>query len=145
MNLCAIGLQDSLPQNVMEAKSLSLKLRKYRHLHTQIDTPTHMPLCVCIYLWPLRAEKNLTPTSSLFPSSKTGSNTHRYFLTDVCLDLFRTENLPPPQAIYSNVSISSSALYTLTHIYLSQKVSGAVSDDLHIKRLVNSFLMATSL
>lgn len=82
---------------------------------------------------------------SLFPSCKTRSNRRQYFLTDVCLDLFLTENLPPPQAIYSNVSFSSSALYTHAHVYSSQKVSRAVSDDLHIKRLVNSFLTARSL
>lgn len=36
-------------------------------------------------------------------------------------------------------------MHARTHVYLSQKVSWAVSDDLHIKRLVKSFLVARSL
>lgn len=113
------------------------------HTHTYVYLHTHV--YTRIYLRPLRAGMDLTAPFSLFPSSKTRSNRRRYLLTDVCLDLFLTENLPPPQAIHSNASFSSSALYAHAHVYLSQKVSGAVSDDLYIKRLGNSFLMARSL
>jgi len=107
-------------------------------------TPTNTCTYICIYLWPLKAGKDSTTGFSLFISSKTGSNTHRYFLTDVCLGLFVTENLPPPQAIYSNSSFSSSPVEAYARVCLAQKVSGAVSGGLHIKRLVNSFLVARS-
>lgn len=75
---------------------------------------------ICVYLQSLKAGKDLTTPFGLFLSSKTGSNTRRYFLTDVCLDLFFNRESPTsPGNLFQCFLVFFSSIHTRTRVFIS--------------------------